>query len=50
MPKKTPQSSTIWDQYCQAPDPDLLRVYADALVEDGDPRGAFLQLLSLIHI
>ena len=37
-------SAALWKQYYNDPDPDLLRVYADALEEEGDPRGAFLQL------
>jgi hypothetical protein len=40
----TTASSVLWKQYYDDPDPDLLRVYADALEEEGDPRGPFLQL------
>lgn len=41
-PKST-KSSLVWDEYCRNPDPDLLRVYADALEQEGDLRGVFLQ-------
>ncbi|MEJ7600570.1 MAG: hypothetical protein WKG01_21870 [Kofleriaceae bacterium] len=34
----------LWAQYVAKPDRELLRVYADALVEGGDPRGTFLNL------
>jgi hypothetical protein len=42
---KTPsKSGALWEQYRAKPTPDVLRVLADALVEEGDPRGPFLQL------
>ena len=35
----------LWDAYCAKPgDRELLRVYADALAEAGDPRGTFINL------
>ena len=38
------RAEDLWTQYLASPSRDLLRVYADVLVEDGDPRGPFLQL------
>lgn len=38
------RAKEMWDQYYASPSPDLLRVYADVLTEEGDPRGPFLQL------
>jgi len=34
----------LWEEYRQNPDDDVLRVYADALEQEGDLRGPFLQL------
>src|SRR5450432_2087443 len=38
------KSAALWDQYWREPDNELLRVYADALEQEGDPRGRFIQL------
>lgn len=38
------QSAALWEQYWQKPDDELLRVFADALEQEGDPRGPFIQL------
>lgn len=40
----TARVEDLWARYFASPSRDLLRVYADVLVEDGDPRGPFLQL------
>jgi uncharacterized protein (TIGR02996 family) len=39
-----PKSAALWDQYWREPDDDVLRIYADALEQEGDPRGRFIQL------
>jgi len=39
-----PKSSTLWDQYWHHPDDELLGIYADALEQEGDPRGRFIHL------
>jgi uncharacterized protein (TIGR02996 family) len=38
------KSAALWEQYWQKPSDELLRVYADALEQEGDPRGQFIQL------
>jgi hypothetical protein len=42
---KAPKSSALWEQYWDKPgDLQLLRVYADALEQEGNARGTFIQL------
>jgi hypothetical protein len=43
-PPAAAKSAVLWDQYWQKPSDELLRVYADALEQEGDPRGQFIQL------
>jgi hypothetical protein len=40
-------ADALWAQYCDKPDRELLRVYADALAEAGNPRGTFINLCLL---
>jgi len=46
-PNKPGNADALWEQYCETPDRELLRVYADALAEAGHPRGTFINLCLL---
>jgi hypothetical protein len=43
------RTHALWEQYCEKPDRELLRVYADALAQAGNPRGTFINLCLLDH-
>lgn len=40
-------STALFAKYCAAPEPSTLEVWADALLEEGDPRGEYFQLCQL---
>ena len=42
--KLSESAAALWAQYLKKPDPQTLAVYADALQQEGDPRGTYLQL------
>jgi hypothetical protein len=46
-PVKSAAADKLWAQYVEKPDRELLRVYADALAQAGDPRGTFINLCLL---